>query len=918
MAKPMTKHEQHKPPSAPGDGEPREAGAAAQWEFEAMRRLQALSVHLAEPGRADDLHRQILDAAIDLLAADSGTFQILTNERGKGDEFHLVAHRGLDDEAAALWEWVEPSTPCCCGAALREKRRSEIEDAEKSTPLDDNEHVRTMKRLGARAMQTTPLVSRSGRILGAFSTHWRAPHALNDLERRLLDVLARQAADLLERQRAEQALSESEERYRTLFHSMDEAYAVVEVIRDASGRWSDFRFINVNPAFSKHTGIKDPVGRTCNELLGTPNPRWAEVYGEVAETGEPVRLQESEATLGRTFDLYIFRLGGPGSRCVAVLFTDITERMRTEAALRDSEATLRLLFDDLPALISLHEGREHRFIYANRALKEAFAGRPLVGQPLVAAVPGTEGHDLAAVCDQVFQTGEPVELCQFPLVCDRSGRTEERVFHLLVQPRSSPDGSTEGVMTFAHDITDQQKLERALREAGRRKDDFLAMLAHELRNPLAPIRSGLDLLSMDDQDCDRRTVNLMQGQVEHLVRLVDDLLDVSRIMRGKITLRRQTENLGELVRRARESTAGSLRSRNQHLRVSLPEEPVWIHADPIRIVQILDNLLANASKYTGDGGRIDLTVRCDDGHATVSVRDNGIGIEPDLLPHVFELFTQSSQTLDRSAGGLGIGLALVRQLAELHGASVSAESPGPGQGSTFILRLPVTEPPERRDELPPRPRPARRCRILIVDDNAPAAEVFAALLVRLGGHQVEVAHDGPAGFETARRFRPHIVFLDIGLPGMDGLEVAKLIRRMPELQDTLLVALTGYGQAEDRRKSREAGFDEHLVKPPSLEQIQKVLGDPRLPRDGGATVESRPAPPERGELPAPARRCGANGEDPPDLRRIRHDLRNTTHTLKMACQLLGGAKAGDPLVERVVHALESEIGSLDRWTGSPP
>ncbi|GAA5505793.1 PAS domain S-box protein [Novipirellula caenicola] len=370
-------------------------------------------------------------------------------------------------------------------------------------------------------------------------------------------------------------------------------------------------------------------------------------------------------------------------------------------------------------------------------------------------------------------------------------------------------------------------LYQQVREADRRKDEFLAMLAHELRNPLAPIRSGLDLLAMDSAG-HREIVELMQDQVEHVVRLVDDLLDVSRIMRGKVELRKETVKLADLIKRSVHAVQSTVESRHQKLNVHVAADPMHVHVDPVRIVQVIENLLTNASKYMDSGGKIDLTVQRDENMAVITVRDTGVGIEKELLPQVFDLFTQSSRSLDRSQGGLGIGLTLVQRLVEMHSGSVSAHSEGLGHGSTFVVHLPLVEAAGNSPILLNEDDAVAACRVSVVDDNRSAAWLLKALLKKVGDHEVETASDGPTLLARINEFQPQVVFLDIGLPGMDGHQVAKAIRTQPDLDDVLLVALTGYGQEEDRKNSRAAGFDLHLVKPPSVTQIKSVFSHPKL------------------------------------------------------------------------------------------
>jgi signal transduction histidine kinase/CheY-like chemotaxis protein len=365
-----------------------------------------------------------------------------------------------------------------------------------------------------------------------------------------------------------------------------------------------------------------------------------------------------------------------------------------------------------------------------------------------------------------------------------------------------------------------------LREADRRKDEFLAMLAHELRNPLAPIRSGLDLLAMSGVEID--LVALMQQQVEQLVRLVDDLLDVSRIMRGRLQLRPEPVDLASVVQRAVEASRPSIESHRHALTVSFPPDPIHLSADPVRLAQVFINLLTNSAKYTEEGGRIVLSVCRDAEGVIVSVRDNGMGISPELLPRVFDLFTQADRSLERSQGGLGIGLTLVRRLVELHGGTVTAESAGEGKGSEFLVRLPLSAGATLPTVAAAAPRAAARRRILIVEDNRGTAQVLARLLSKFGDHAIEIAHDGLAAVEAASRHLPEIVLLDLGLPQIHGYEVALRLRDDPRFAGTLMVALTGYGGEEDRRRSIESGFDEHLVKPPSVEDLQRLLAHPKL------------------------------------------------------------------------------------------
>ena len=386
-------------------------------------------------------------------------------------------------------------------------------------------------------------------------------------------------------------------------------------------------------------------------------------------------------------------------------------------------------------------------------------------------------------------------------------------------------------VVLQNEVAERARIEEALKEADRHKDEFLAMLAHELRNPLAPIRNAVHLIKMrsveDPQLCMARDV--IERQLKQLTRLVDDLLDVSRITRGKINLSRERLELADLMSRAVETVMPAIESRGHAITVELPERPLRLYGDPVRLVQALGNVLGNAAKYTDSGGRIVLSARRRNRDAEITVRDNGMGIAPDVLPRIFDLFTQMDERMERSPSGLGIGLALVRRLVEMHGGTVSASSAGPGSGSEFIIRLPVSI--ERADELDDPaivpvptgvPEVGSRRRILVADDNLDALESLATLL-SLDGHEVYRARDGAEALEVAEQQRPEIALLDIGMPRADGYEVARRIRCEPWGRGITLVALTGWGQESDRRRSEEAGFDVHLTKPVDPKVVSELL-----------------------------------------------------------------------------------------------
>jgi PAS domain S-box-containing protein len=467
-----------------------------------------------------------------------------------------------------------------------------------------------------------------------------------------------------------------------------------------------------------------------------------------------------------------------------------------------------------------------------------------VGRPLQEVLPLLDADTRRPlVFPRGRRTGSRVEIgeIQEALLADAfgEGRHLEVTEHRLDPPAGEAGGAAE-VLLVLRDVTERAGLEETLRRrdeellaADRRKDQFLAMLAHELRNPLAPIRNAVELMrQVETLDAAFQPAReMVERQVKHLARLVDDLLDISRIASGSIRLRKEPVDLGAVVQRAVDSVRPLIDSRSHTLSVRLPTEPVRLEADPTRLEQVISNLLNNAAKYTMPGGHLGVTAERVGEEAVVRVCDTGIGVPPDVLDRVFEPFMQSDGSLARTDGGLGIGLTLVRSLVEMHGGKVKAASPGLGQGSEFVIRLPA--PAGFTAALPDQPFAAaspRSLRVLVVEDNVDAAESLATLL-RLWSHDVHVVHDGCKALEAAREQHPEVVLLDIGLPGLDGYQVARCLRDDLHLDHALLVAMTGYGQPEDRRRSREAGIQYHFVKPVEPLVLRNLLAGVAVPED---------------------------------------------------------------------------------------
>jgi signal transduction histidine kinase/DNA-binding response OmpR family regulator len=439
-----------------------------------------------------------------------------------------------------------------------------------------------------------------------------------------------------------------------------------------------------------------------------------------------------------------------------------------------------------------------------------------------------EGTDAAAIC---------------PLLA--GGRARGAL--VLIAPREQMDSSrvalAKEVVSRASIAMENARLYTAVQEADRRKNEFLAMLAHELRNPLAPIRNAVHI--MQGGDVSPATTNwardVIGRQADHMARLIDDLLDVSRIVQGKVVVKPEKLSLSAFVERSVEASSPRLAGRDQTLRVELPKEPLMLSGDPVRLAQVLSNLIDNASKFSGPHSQITLTAAHIDGEVKITVKDEGAGIDPAFLPHIFDLFAQADQSLDRSQGGLGIGLTLVKHLVELHGGRVSARSAGVGRGTEVYVwlpaqvasasELPAASPVARPDKAMAEPKAAAR--ILVVDDLAASAETLMTLL-EMEGFEVKVASEGTAALKIAEDFRPDVVLLDIGLPGMNGFEVAHRLRTQPECSDALLIALTGYGEAESRSRSAQAGFDFHMVKPADVNLLLSMLANPQEARKANA------------------------------------------------------------------------------------
>lgn len=537
-------------------------------------------------------------------------------------------------------------------------------------------------------------------------------------------------------------------------------------------------------------------------------------------TTQQCRIRRLDNGEVRTVELsLLWQPGTDGApmRAVGVL-SDITEREQALKAERHLAAIVgssddAILSKDLNGIIlSWNRGAERMFGYT---------AEETIGQPVIMLFPPGRENEEPTIVSRI-RRGERIE--HYETV---RRRKDGSLFHvsLSVSPIKDEQGRIVGASKIARDITEQKRLADALQESNKHKDHFLATLAHELRNPLAPLKHGLDLVLAEPEDAAlrERSHAMMARQLDHLVRLVDDLMDLSRINRGKIQLLQEHVTVEDVVRTAVEASRPLLDAQHHTLHVHV-QPGLTLHGDPARLTQVLSNLLNNAAKYTPANGHVRLRAERMQGTVVIHVQDNGIGIAPQALPHVFDMFTQvASEERTRVSGGLGIGLNIVQRLVEMHGGRVEAESPGPGHGSLFTVYLPLAEGPVRTAvPAPPVEAGHHASRILVVDDNTDAAQLMGLLLRKLG-HQVEVVHDGLSALKAGAAFLPNVVLMDIGMPGLNGYDTCRLMRGTSWGDGTRIIAVSGWGQAEDRRRSAEAGFDDHLVKPVDVQQLHKAF-----------------------------------------------------------------------------------------------
>ena len=542
-----------------------------------------------------------------------------------------------------------------------------------------------------------------------------------------------------------------------------------------------------------------------------------------ARAGEEARVEGLQAGVD---DYLVKPFSGPE---LIVRIASMLLRRRLHAMEQSFTHRLRSILAQAPVAIAITRGQDHVFELANERYTELVGHRDLIGKRFCDAFPELQGHEILDCMDDVYTTCQTRlgDAVQANLQRGNHGALETCFFNFVHQPLLDEHGRIEGVAIVAYEVTELTNARRAAESANRAKDEFLAMLGHELRNPLAPIITALQLMQLRGVTAAEKERGIIERQARHLVALVDDLLDVSRVAQGKIQLRKNPVETSEVIAKAIETASPLLEEKHHTLSIDVPAFGLRVNADAGRLAQVIANLLTNAAKYTEPNGHVQVAARCEEDHVVITISDNGIGISPDMLPVVFDMFIQEQQALHRSRGGLGLGLAIARSMTLLHGGTIDVHSDGTGCGSTFTVRIPLASeqsPPAAQH--PPCATPATHAddglQILIVDDNIDAALLLADML-QMHGHRTTIAHDGTSALKIAETMRADVALLDIGLPGMDGYELAHRLHEQPHHAELHLIAITGYGQQSDRKQAQDAGFSDHMVKPVDVQQLDTLL-----------------------------------------------------------------------------------------------
>jgi PAS domain S-box-containing protein len=711
--------------------------------------------------------------------------------------------------------------------------RETLEKVKTGVPIEHYETVRRRKdgTLIDISLTVSPIRNSHGIIVGA-------------------SKVAREISDL---RRAQAQLHESEERYRTLFNSIDEGFCLIQMQFDAQGTPVDYLFLETNPTFERQTGLVDATGQSMRSMAPDHEQSWFDIYGAVALTGEPIRFENYSEVLDRWFDLYAFRVGEPGDHKVAVIFNNVTHRKRAEREgkellqqLEAERSKLAYLFEKAPAFVVTLSGQDHVVELTNPAYLQLIGHRDVVGKPIRQALPEVEGQGFFELLDRVYQSGEAFDGREINIQLQRQpgGPLESRIMNFVYQPIFGADGAVSGIFAHGIDITEQVQARRDAEIANRTKDEFLATLSHELRTPLNAIIGWASLMSDDgltDKEKERGLETILRN-ARLQSQLIEDILDVSRIITGKLRLEVRSLELSSVIEAAVESVLPSAQAKNIRLQRVLDSGTSLISGDPNRLQQVVWNLLTNAIKFTPKGGRVQIRLERVNSHVEIVVTDTGLGISPEVLPHVFERFSQADSTSTRNYGGLGLGLAIVRHIIDMHGGSVEAESPGEGQGAIFTVKLPLmaaravdTSPQSSEERVHPSssnfakmecPPELEGLHVLIVDDEDDARGLVKTILESCRA-RVTTARNAAEALELVQTARPDVLISDLGMPGEDGYSLIGKLRALPPERGgkTPAAALTAYARVEDRLKVLRAGFQIHLPKPIEPAELVAVVAN---------------------------------------------------------------------------------------------
>ncbi len=674
--------------------------------------------------------------------------------------------------------------------------------------------------------------------------------------------------DISERKAIEAALRQSEERYSVLFEAIDSGFCVIDLIFDEADNPLDYRFVEINPAFQRQTGIENAIGRTIRELVPELDSFWFETYGKVALSGESVHFESAADAMQRVFDVYAFRIGAPQNRRVALLFTDITASKKIEAErevllqnLEFERGRLAAVFQNSPAFAAILRGPQYVYELANPAYYQLVGQRDIIGKPLLEALGEIDGQGFVDLLDGVLKSGVPYEGREIAVQLQRepNDSLEERFVDLLFQQLTEADGTVTGILAHGIDITDQVRArleaETARQDAeaaNRVKDEFLATLSHELRTPLTAIMGWASILQNGPLEADdiRRGLETIERNARAQSQLIEDILDVSRVITGKLRLEVQPVDVANVIDEAVATVTPAAQAKEIDLQRVIDAGASIVSGDPARLQQIAWNLLSNAIKFTPKRGKVQIRLQRINSHLEITVSDSGAGIAPDVLPHVFERFRQADSTSTRSHGGLGLGLAIVRHLVELHGGGVEAFSEGLGKGADFVVKLPLVALRSlnlREGDSNRRVHPTSRGRgapgnaprlddlhVLVVDDQQDTRFFLATVLEKCGA-RVSLAASASEGFALLQELRPDVLLSDIGMPEADGFSLIKQVRDLPAESGgrTPAAALTAFARVEDRVKVLRSGFQIHLPKPIEPMELITVVANLAGRRDGG-------------------------------------------------------------------------------------